>query len=270
MKIELTTLEDIVNPEIIKAIDSIKKEKLNAIKYGDEEKANECWRVLKAFDLNVLYIRAFNNIKNKKYRDAWNELEQCEINYEFLNENSTETFLINTRSKFIIDKVLKWQSLYPYCLFISPGFKVGYYTCSICDHRVRPRSRCGHKKGKIYNGELCLHIAHDMEFLEVSIVSTPAQKYSVMHDDATLDFTLIQYISNILENAFEEWDLNRTTMRFPKERFENVRNEDDCPCKSGREFHSCCSDKKEIEIPHIDFILSKAIPSDKEEISFPY
>ncbi|EJK2607591.1 hypothetical protein NK677_003788, partial [Salmonella enterica subsp. enterica serovar Rissen] len=58
MKIELTTLEDIVNPEIIKAIDSIKKEKLKAIKYGDEEKANECWRVLKAFDLNVLYIRA--------------------------------------------------------------------------------------------------------------------------------------------------------------------------------------------------------------------
>ncbi|MCS5989545.1 hypothetical protein LNP02_02145 [Klebsiella variicola subsp. variicola] len=86
-----------------------------------------------------------------------------------------------------------------------------------------------------------------MEFLEVSIVSTPAQKYSVMHDDATLDFTLIQYISNILENAFEEWDLNRTTMSFPKERFANVRNEDDCPCKSGREFHSCCSDKKKLK-----------------------
>lgn len=108
-----------------------------------------------------------------------------------------------------------------------------------------------------------------MEILEVSIVLTPAQKYSVMHDDATLDFTLVQYLSNILENAFEEWDLNRTTMRFPRERFANVRNEDDCPCKSGREFHSCCSDKK-IEIQYINFILSKAPPPDKEEISFPY
>lgn len=270
MVIELTTLEDTLNPESIKIIDGIKNEKIKAIERCDEVKANECWRILEAFKLNVLYIKAFHNIKNKKYRDAWNELEQCEINYGFLSKNSTEGFLINTRSEFIRDKVSKWQSLYPYCLFMSPGFKIGYHTCSICGHKVRPRSKCGHKKGKIYNGELCLHIAHDIEFLEVSIVSTPVQKYSVIHDDKTLDFTLLQYLSDVLENAFEDWDLSRTTKKFPRERFANVKDDDACPCKSGKKFQLCCKEKKEIEIPHIDFILSKHLPPDKEEIKFPY
>lgn len=270
MNIKLTTLEDTAKPQFIKIIDSIKNEKAKAIEHGEEDKANECWRILKAIDINMLYIQAFQNIKRRNYRDAWNELEQCEINYQSLSENSTESFLINTRAVFIREKVLKWQSIYPYCLFISPGFKIGYHTCSICDHRVRPRSRCEHKKGKIYNGELCLHIAHDIEFLELSIVSTPVQKYSLMHDDTALDFTLLQYLSDILENAFEEWDLNRTTMKFPRERFVNVKNEDKCPCQSGRDFQHCCKGEKEIEIPHIDFILSKPLPPDKEKIKFPY
>ncbi|MGL5090216.1 MAG: hypothetical protein ACRC8B_04640 [Aeromonas sobria] len=270
MKIDLTTLENTTAPEIQQIVDAIKSEKKKAIESGDEVKANNLWRQLEALKLNVLYIKAFHNIKIKNYRDAWNQLEQCEIACSFIKRNSTIEDVHNYRIEFIENKITKWQSLYPYCVFASPGFKVGYYTCSICGHKVRPRSRCEHKKGKVYFGELCLHVAHEMEILEISIVSSPVQKYSVLHNDETLNFSLIEYLSEILEDAFEEWDINWTTMKFPSARFESVASGDKCPCKSDKMFEYCCMNKEEIEIPHVDFIFSKPLPSEKESIRFPY
>lgn len=270
MKINLNSLEDSESPHISQMIEHLKDTKFKAIESGDEEQANNCWRWLESLDLNKLYIHAFHNIKNKEYRKGWNDLEQCEIKCGFLVKNSPDEFLINTRINFIKDKVEKLQSLYPYCVFSSPGFTVGYYTCSICDHKIRPRSRCEHKKGKVYNGELCLHVAHDIEFLEISIVSKPVQKYSVMHNDETLDFSLLEYLFDILDSSFEEWDLNWTKMKFPSERFSSIGRKDKCPCKSDKTFEDCCINKTEIEIPHVDFIFSKPLPVEKEVIKFPY
>lgn len=270
MKINLINLDDTKKTKINQIIDDLKAEKEKAAKNGDEVKANNCWRELETLELNILFIQAFHNIKSQKYREAWNELEQCEIKHSFIRNNSSEEYLCNSRLKFIKNKIAKWQSLYPYCLFCSPGFKVGYYSCSICEHKVRPRSRCEHKKGNIYNGELCVHVAHDIEGFEISIVTKPVQKYSVMHDDSTLDFTLLERLSTFLVNAFEDWDLNWTTMKFPIERFNSVYKGDKCPCKSENDFEVCCMGKKEIEIPHVDFIFSKPLPSDAEAITFPY
>lgn len=270
MKIELLTLGDTKKPEVNKIIELLNAEKEKAAQNGDAIKANNCWRELQVLELNILFIRAFHNVKTKNYRGAWNELEQCELIYSFIRDNSSEEYLCNPRLAFIADKISKWQSLYPYCLFCSPGFKVGYYTCSICDHKIRPRSRCAHKKGKVYNGQLCLHVAHDLEMLEISMVTKPVQKYSVMHDDSTLDFTLLVRLSSFLDHAFEGWDLNWTTMKFLVERFKSVKNEDKCPCKSGNQFEVCCMGKEEVAIPHVDFIFSKPLPTDTEAITFPY
>lgn len=270
MKIKLITMEDIEKLQINRVLESLESEKRHAVSIGDEVKANNCWRELEALELNILFIQAFHNLKAKNYRQAWNELEQCEIKYGFISNNSTQEYLDASRLNFIKGRVIKWQSIYPYCVFCSPGFKVSYYSCSICSHKVRPRSRCEHIKGKVYNGELCVHEAHDMEFLEISIVNKPVQKYSVMHDDSTLDFTLIERLVSYLDHAFEDWDLNWTKMKFPIERFSSVLKDDKCPCKSEETFGACCMGKKYVEIPHIDFFFSKPLPSDAETITFPY
>ncbi|WP_162934915.1 zinc chelation protein SecC [Pseudomonas cavernae] len=269
MRIELSTFEDSDSPEIARILDELKEIKKNAIALGDEERANNCWRELEALELNLIYIKAFHKIKNKQYREAWYDLEQCEIKCQFIQENSSKDFCAKTRVSFIGAKALSWQSLYPYCVFSSPGFTVGYYTCSICDHKIRPRSRCAHSKGKIYNGELCLHVGHDLELKEISIVSKPVQKYSVVHNDETLDFSLIEYLIDFLEDAFEEWGAIRTRMKFPIEKFSRVKLDQDCPCKGGGRFGDCCSTKSEIEIPHVDFVFHKEI-SNPAEIRFPY
>jgi hypothetical protein len=270
MKIELTTLNDTKNIQINQVISALKTDKEKAVQVGNEKKANDCWLELEILKLNILFIQAFHNIKSQNYREAWEELEKCEIKYGFISNNATEDLLNSSKLEFIKDKVPKLQSLYPYCMFISPGFKVGYYTCSICDHKVRPRSRCEHKKGKVYNGEVCLHVVHDIEMLEISIVTKPVQKYSVMHDDSTLDFTLLNSLFKYLNNAFEYWDLDRTTRKFPIDRFGSVAESENCPCQSEKTFQDCCIEKEEIEIPHIDFMFSKSLPKESKIITFPY
>ena len=270
MKFDLLSFEDSQKPQIKEMLDALKINKKEAVDRGDEELANNCWREIESIKLNVLFIGVFNKIKNKNYRDAWCDLEKCEHKCNIIEENSGQEFLIRSRINFIKDKVTKWQSLYPYCVFSSPEFTVGYYTCSICGHKIRPRSRCEHKRGKIYNGELCVHVANDMEFRRVSLVKNPVQKYSVVHNDETLDFSLIDYLYDLLENAFEEWDLNWTRKSFPIERFSNVDIDSQCPCRSGKLFKDCCINKDEIEIPHVDFLLDKNIPKDKAGIRIPY
>ncbi|MFC1580872.1 SEC-C metal-binding domain-containing protein [Thermodesulfobacteriota bacterium] len=270
MKADLLTIKDAQKPQIQEFLDTLKKTKREAAARGDEELANNCWRKIESLELNLLFIGVFNKIKSKKYRDAWRDLEECEIKCNSIEKNSSQEFLIRSRTKFIKDKATKWQSLYPYCVFASPEFAIGYYTCSICDHKIRPRSRCKHKRGKVYNGELCVHVVHDMEFRGISFVTRPVQKYSVIHNDETLDFSLINYLSDLLENAFEEWDLNWTRKSFPIEKFSNVDPDGECPCRSGKSFKDCCINKNEVEIPHVDFILAKNIPKDKAGIRFPY
>ncbi|GAB3108839.1 zinc chelation protein SecC [Aestuariicella hydrocarbonica] len=270
MKIELTRIEHINTVEIRNYREKLLEWKQKAQEIYDEQRANDIWLASESLEVNVLFIKAFDNLKNGNFREAWGFLEGCEIKCVFIEKNSDKRHLTESRVLYIQESVKKFQSLYPYCVFVSPGFKVGYYTCSICGQKVRPRSRCGHKKGSLYNGELCLHEGHELDLMEVSIVSRPVQKYSVMHDDSTLDFSVLEHLMSFLEHAFEEWEYEKKTMSFPREKFESVLESDKCPCRSGLIFKECCSGKEEVSMPHIDFIFSKDIPPEKQEIKFPY
>lgn len=270
MKIKLITLEDAQQPFLKQALHELEQKKKSAIESGNETFANDCWREIAVLKLNMQYIEAFNQIKTKEYRKAWEALEQCEIQASFIKENSDERFFIEKRCAYIVEKVTMWQSLFPYCVFASPGFTVGYYTCSICDHKIRPKSRCAHSRGKIYFGELCTHIAHDLEMQEISIVTKPVQKYSVMHNDETLDFSLINYPAELLDNAFEQWEMNWTRMSFPIENFKSVLPDAECPCKIGNVFSQCCMNKENISIPHVDFGFWEEKPEEKTKLRFPY
>ena len=100
MKIELITIGDTENRELKKVIEYLEAEKKSAIANGDEDKANNCWLHLESLDLNILFIRAFNNIKLKNYRQAWYELEQCEIKESYIRENSYKDHIVASRLDF--------------------------------------------------------------------------------------------------------------------------------------------------------------------------
>ncbi|WP_188015002.1 zinc chelation protein SecC [Vibrio harveyi] len=267
---KLTTSEHFEEHNIDALIEKYNQQKAEAVDKKEEEAANQLWRAIESLKLNKCYVTAFEKLGKQEYRDAWCDLEQCEIACSNLIENATEEFLKGSRVYFIRDAVKNLQSLFPYCLFMSPGFVVGYYTCSICGHKIRPRSRCGHQKGRIYCGELCVHIAHDMEFKEVSIVKNPVQKYSVLHNDETLDFGVLEYLVDSIEHAFEPWDVEWTTQAYPIDMFSNVALDSECPCKSELKFGECCSNKCEVEIPHVNFIFESSKDPEKLKNRFPY
>lgn len=269
MKFELTKFEHTKNPDIQWALSELERIKEQAAIAEDENLANNCWRESEALQLTLTYIKAFHKLKSADYREAWYDLEQCEIKCKIIARNSSEEFCLAKNIHFISQQVSNLQSLYPYCVFSSPGMVVGYYSCGICDHKIRPRSRCAHKKGKIYNGKLCVHIAHDIVLKEISIVSKPVQKYSVVHNDETLDFSALQYLMPALEDAFDEWAFIKKTKSFPIDMFSRVDLNSECPCKSGEIFRQCCSNKADVTIPHLEFLLPRPVPN-LPKIRFPY
>lgn len=256
--------------EVNSALTQLTEAKHAASADAEEEKANQLWRDIQVLKIASTFVAAIKNIKQKKYRDAWCELEQCEIACKFLGENSSTAFFQESGARFIETYTGKWQSLFPYCVFASPAMVVGYYSCSICNHKIRPRSRCQHTKGRLYNGEICTHQAHELEILEISIVSKPVQKYSVMHNDETLDFSLLEYLCSHIESPFDEWDAHWTTKKFPRARFGSLSENQNCPCQSGCLFGQCCSNKAEIEIPHVDFALRNDLNEEAKSKRFPY
>lgn len=251
--------------ELIDEIDN----NLNNEIYDTEGAANAAWAIKSALELKVFYLKFFKLLKNRDHYNAWFMLERTEITLKFLRENITEALFDEFRLAFYAHYIPNWQSLFPYTVFFSPGMSVGYYTCSICGAVQKPRSRCSHKKGKVHNGKLCLHEGHDFNFLEVSLVSNPVQKYSVLMMD--YDYTIINYLSNNLESPYDGWQKYEGTRTYDRKLFTNISDSDPCPCKkNGLQFGLCCSNKDNITIPHINILLEKEISPENKVDYFPY
>ncbi|MDG3424686.1 hypothetical protein P5E72_24720, partial [Vibrio parahaemolyticus] len=120
-------------------------------------------------------------------------------------------------------------------------------------HIIKPRSRCKHKKKYLYEGKICYHIVSDAEFIGLSLVEKPIQKYSVIHDDSNLNFAQIDYLMQILDSPFEPWFSVKTKKAYPRSMFKNVDLNAKCPCTSGKAFVDCCEGNEQISIPHIVF-----------------
>jgi len=258
----------IKSSEILEALRSI-DESIQKTTFDNEDLANDAWRIKSSIELKWQYVTAFEKMKAQEHYDAWYLLERAEITLKFLKENSSELFQQEFKLWFYEHYITQWQSLFPYQIFFSPGMIVGYYTCSICGAILKPKSRCSHKKGKLYNGQICLHEGHDLELLEISMVKDPVQKYSIPLID--YDYRLINCVINNLEHPYEGWGKIESTQTFPRENFIRVNKDDDCPCKiTGKKFGDCCSEKGTITIPHITFVFDKKLSPDQEIDYFPY
>lgn len=243
--------------DVLEQLYDTKKE---AIFKEKEKLANDCWRLISAIKLNSKYVEVFYKIKEEDYLDAWKELEQCEIASNSLVKNCDKKFLKIYRIGFIQKHVQYWQSLFPYKVFFSPGYLIEYHSCSICGHKIRPRSRCEHDAGKLYMGEICSHKINGMKLLEVSMVTNPVQKYSVVTtDEIKYNYSLVNSVSLKLNNAFHAWKPEWSTKKYPRKYFSSIDGADQCPCDSGLKFEECCSDKSEIIVPHLNIYLSEEV-----------
>ena len=149
--------------------------KAEAVKLNDQDGAKAIWCLETALQIQDIYLQAFSKLKDSKFYEAWCDMERAEIDLSFIERHDTVCWP-EFHLGFIKAHIERWQSIFPYKMFISPRFIELEKTCSICGNVVTPRKPCGHITGEIYNGTQCFRTVTRMKMLEVSFVEKPRQK----------------------------------------------------------------------------------------------
>lgn len=249
--------------------------KASAVARKDEQEANRFWCVQTIIDVQRYFVEAFAKIKNGAFYDAWCEFERCEIALGNLSTHFNAEESDSHRLQYIRCMLERWQSLYPYKLFASPEFIKKKIVCSVCKRRVTPRASCGHKKGNLYNGEMCFHIVEEMDLISISLVEQPVQRYSVLflgNEDGTqrdhYDYGNVKYVADGLASPFHEWAPEWTIRLVTAAEVAHLSTDHPCPCVSGKRFGECCIDKREFEVPHLQINFSVPPPREFPKFQF--
>jgi hypothetical protein len=265
------TLQAPSNHQLEQVKSTLKKIKDLAVAQGNQECAKKVWCYEQILLIQTTYVSAFRTMKNGSYYEAWCLLERVEIALNSLlrhfsgNRNADE-YKIN----FIDKHTKQFQSLFPYKLFLSPALLELEKECSICQKPVSIRNSCGHTVGEIYNGEECLRKITKLKVLEISVVRTPLQKYSVLfpsdpktgNREDSYNYTPVKYVLDRLSDPFDAWDIQRTKISHPHSHYQHINKDDPCPCESGKEYKGCCLSESGVLRPHLEIIFHVEPPKD--------
>lgn len=248
---------------------SISDLKAAAVRLMDETLANRLWCLQHALSIQNTYIDAFLQLKKGEYYRGWCLLEQVEIGLRHLRPHMDITHDKDRyKLAYINEHFSRFQQLFPYRLFVSPAFLQIEKRCSICDSPVSIRQLCGHEIGKLYWGEMCHHKVTKAEILEISLVTNPVQKYSVVNlgeSDSvgeSYDYTLLSFLLERLEKPFDGWNFKWSKQRQPHERYRHLGRNDPCPCESGLKYKRCCLHESGVLRPHIDYFFEVPPPQE--------
>jgi hypothetical protein len=205
----------------------------------------------------VNYHNAFLFLKDRKYKEGWNELVKAEINIQNIicNISRYKDYQI---VPFLDEYIRKYQSIYPYKIFMSMAGIIKKSECSICGKSMDPFSGCSHRKGKVYLGELCYETVIEMNVLRFDAVTNPSMKTCVMFEDIENPnkYQLLEFLVPQLTDEYMTWSYNVIQKYEPHTKYKIGRN-DLCPCLSGRKYKKCCMHNPEgIKYDHYEFRLS--------------
>ena len=251
----LAKLNEKVNSDIG---EDIKEQKKQAASIGDENKANYLWCIYQIFLVQKNYTDAFWNMKNKRYEDAWLQLDRADIELSFLDKHY-ETYFgesvgLRFQLPYILNTIKRFQMLFPYKLFVSRETVIKEERCSICGETIRLRGGCKHKLGQLYKGEQCCHEIIDFEFLGMALVTDPFDKYAYLKiEGQDYNYEAIDFLMGKLQSPYELWNVEKA--RKVKADYENVMRNSVCPCGSGKKFKKCCSGTTNMMMDHFVFDL---------------
>ena len=96
-----------------------------------------------------------------------------------------------------------------YRKFFSRELLVKSYRCSICNKRISLRSNCGHKKGYLYWGKLCSHIAENFEIFGFALVEYSVERYTVPQENENIkyDYSILRNLMLKLPSPYVFWNV---------------------------------------------------------------
>ena len=247
--------------------ETLKDLKVTAVASGDQDLAKYLWCLQSILEIQDNFIKTFSHFKSQKFYDGWCLLERIEISISSLVHHFSEVSN-EYQIALINDLVPKYQSLFPYKVFMSPEILELEKICNICQKPISIRKPCGHRVGEIYNGELCIRVITKSEFLGISTVDSPIQKYSVpfLVDQKTgkskdhYNYTLVKFLADRLQSPFHPWGVTWTKIRHPHAKFKSVGRNEPCPCESGEKYKKCCLLQKGVLRPHCELSFSVLPP----------
>lgn len=246
-----------------KISDCLKELKAESLRNNDQEKAKQIWIYEQTGKAQHLYLQAYKELKNERYFSAWCDLEQCELAIKFLVRH----YSIQQRDPYYLDfireYVRKYQSIFPYKLFLSPEMVYLEKKCNICGNIVTIRKPCAHEVGEIYNGEMCCREITKVDVIGMSFVEDPAHKYSVAFaadskNNKRIDqynYAALRFLISHIQFPFQPWDVKFTKRTYNKAKLNKIEADILCPCGSGKLYRDCCISQDEITIPHMEFVL---------------
>lgn len=255
------------NPEFAHGVAS---SKAAAVLSGDQEAAKLFWQAQAIASAQLSFENSFALMKAYKFYEAWCELERCELTVASLKRHFRPTPKDQHRIDYIQTMVGRWQALYPYKIFFSPEILKKRIECSTCGGKVSLRNPCGHEKGEIYDGEMCHHRVTECEFLGLSAVTNPVQKYSVAFtpsEDGSgsrdqHDYAIVKFAIDRLSSPYHAWRQEDQVRTIPISALARVSADSRCPCGTGNDFGECCASKPEVIVPHCQFVFSVPPPPD--------
>ena len=95
---------------------SLKSFKFDFVKRKLEKQANEIWCLESVLKIQVTYLKAFTQLKEQRYYDAWCSFEQIKLALNFLSphfKTDNDDYMLS----FIGKHTNMYQELYPYKIF---------------------------------------------------------------------------------------------------------------------------------------------------------
>lgn len=241
--------------------------KEKALQRQQQELAAYLWCLQEAVSVHSSYLAAFSLLKQCAFYEAWCELENAEKGLWSIKPPKKylpdfwEEFWMSGKYSFIEKHVSRWQKLFPYKLFISPGMTYKEY-CSVCNSEINPRKPCGHNDGEIYNGEMRMRVIRDIRYDHFAIVENPANKFGVLflvypetgERVDQYDYRLVEGLASVLTDPFQAWDyvIQQVERDYAYFKERGVKEQDLCPCGSEKKYGNCCINST-ILMPHYQF-----------------
>lgn len=246
---DLSQDTEALDPSILSAIESLRND---AIDKKDEKKANYMWCLRQVYRVKKDYISAYKDLADHKQEDAWQKFDIADMELSFLEEQ-TEVDISGFPEKYGLDfiklMIPRYQKLFPYQYFFSRESIIKAEECSICGKRISLRHGCGHKVGHLYMGEQCCRKVTDLEFVGISIVTDPFDKYSVLEvQGKEYNYEMLDLLMDNLHSPYDPWYLEE--IPIIKEEYRNIGRNAPCPCGSGKKYKKCCMGTNKIYTTH--------------------
>jgi hypothetical protein len=222
----------------------------------DSQLKNKIWMYSALLESHLINLNIFDLLKSGKFYPAWCALEQLEILLASIGGNK-EHLVGDFGQSFLNNAVSSWQTLFPYRIFFSSREIIKKLSCSICD---RPRSvlqSCIHRKGKLYDGEICSDVVEDYESITWDVVSNPVRKSSVpfSREGDHHTYTVLKAVLQVVTSPRHQFRAYITGT--PLSTHTGVHSPSfTCPCmRSIRSYEDCCLPQPTIETNHINLVF---------------